>query len=165
MRNWIKSPSGQKAQKKTIKTVKSEKYRTAASNNAAERIKAGTFKTFSWKQEWIKTKKCGKIFVKSSWEKMFAEKLDNNDNIETAQYEPIAIRYNYHGSKRNYYPDFLITTKSGKTVLCEIKPKKLLNYGKNKPKAAAGRKFCKKMGWYYQIITEDILFDNVVDFL
>ena len=111
------------------------------------------------KQEWVKTKKGGKIHTRSSWEKSFALMLDENKDVLNFQYEPIAIRYNYKGGKRNYYPDFLVRMKNGDVFLYEVKPKKLINYGKNKPKAAAGKRFCRKMGWTYEIITEDRLFE------
>ena len=114
--------------------------------------------SFKWKKEIIQTKKGGKIHVKSSWEKKFALKLDEDKNVLNFQYEPICIRYNYKGRKRNYYPDFLVRMKDGDILIYEVKPKKLMNYGKNKPKAASGRRFCKKMGWEYKIITEDVLF-------
>ena len=107
---------------------------------------------------WIKTKKGGKIHVKSSWERKFAQQLDEDKNVLNFQYEPIAIRYNYKGGKRNYYPDFLVHMKNGDIIIYEVKPKSLVNYGKNKPKAAAGRRFCKKLGWTYKIITEDVIF-------
>jgi len=109
------------------------------------------------KHGWVKTQKGGKIYVRSSWEKQFAQILDEDNNVLNFQYEPIAIRYNYKGGKRNYYPDFLVRMRNGDMVLCEVKPKELIDYGKNKPKAAAGRRFCKKMGWTYKIITEDII--------
>lgn len=110
------------------------------------------------KQEWIQTKKGGRILTKSTWEKTFALSLDEDKSVLNFQYEPIAIRYNYKGGKKNYYPDFLVKMKDGTIFLYEIKPKKFVNYGKNKPKADAGRKFCRKMGWTYEIITEDRLF-------
>jgi hypothetical protein len=111
------------------------------------------------KQEWIQTKKGGKILTKSTWEKTFALILDEDKNVLNFQYEPLAIRYNYKGGKRNYYPDFLVRMKNGDIFLYEIKPKNLVNLSKNKPKAAAGRRFCRKMGWEYAIITEEKLFD------
>ena len=112
-----------------------------------------------WKQEWVRTKKGGRIFVKSSWEKKFAETLDEDKKVLNFQYEPMALRYNYKGGKRNYYPDFLVRMTDGNIIIYEVKPKNLVNYGKNKPKAAAGRRFCRKMGWSYKIITEDVLFN------
>ena len=113
------------------------------------------FKKAKWKTAKIKTKKGGTINTRSSWETKFAQILDEDKNVENFQHEPIAIRYRYRGSSRNYYPDFLVKMKDGSFYLYEIKPKDLVNYGKNKPKAAAGRRFCKKMGWTYKVITED----------
>ena len=113
---------------------------------------------FKGNSEWIRTKKGGRIHVKSSWEKKFAQMLDEDVNVLNFQYEAICIRYNYKGGKRNYYPDFVVRMISGDILIYEVKPKKLINYGRNKPKAASGRRFCKKMGWTYKIITEDVLF-------
>jgi hypothetical protein len=115
--------------------------------------------SFKWKKETIQTKKGGKISVKSSWEKKFAQLLDEDKNVLNFQYEPLCLRYNYKGKKRNYYPDFLVRMKDDRVLIYEVKPQSLISYGKNKPKAAAGRRFCRKMGWEYQIITENVLFN------
>lgn len=117
-----------------------------------------SWNSFKWKKETIQTKKGGKFCVKSSWEKKFAQLLDEDKEVLNFQYEPICIRYNYRGKKRNYYPDFLVRMKNGDIFLYEVKPRSLIDYGKNKPKAASGRRFCRKMGWNYKIITEDVLF-------
>jgi hypothetical protein len=119
---------------------------------------AQKWSSFKWKKETMQTKKGGKIHVKSSWEKKFAELLDEDTNVLNFQYEPICLRYNYNGRQRNYYPDFLVRLKTGQIVIYEIKPENLVNYGKNKPKAASGRRFCRKMGWEYKIVTEKVLF-------
>lgn len=119
---------------------------------------AKNWSSFNWKEEIIKTKKGGKIHVKSSWEKKHALMLDEDKDVLNFQYEAICIRYNYKGKKKNYYPDFLVRMKNGDIIMHEVKPKKLMSYGRNKPKAASGRRFCRKMGWKYKIITEDVLF-------
>ena len=119
---------------------------------------AKKWSSYKWKAETLQTKKGGKIKVKSSWEKKCAQMLDEDKDVLNFQYEAICIRYNYKGGKRNYYPDFLVRMKNGSVLMYEVKPKKLVDYGKNKPKAASGRRFCRKMGWKYKIITEDMLF-------
>ena len=130
------------------------------------------------------------IICRSSWESIFCEKCDANDNIVTWASEEFSIPYvSPKDNKRHrYYPDFLIKVKEAdgkfKKYVIEIKPKKqtikpkmktdsrkrprmtksyakeLENYAVNLAKWNAAIEFCKDNSLEFQIITEDILYGD-----
>ena len=130
------------------------------------------------------------IICRSSWERIFCEKCDANDNIVTWASEEFSIPYvSPKDNKRHrYYPDFLIKVKEAdgkfKKYVIEIKPKKqtikpkmktdsrkrprmtksfakeLENYAVNLAKWNAAIEFCKDNSLEFKIITEDILYGD-----
>lgn len=86
--------------------------------------------------------------MRSTWEVQFASYL-NSINIPF-EYEPFAIDYEYDGSIKKYYPDFVIT---GTNILFEVKPKNLTNKAINIAKMNA----CIAKGYDFRYITEDEL--------
>ena len=116
------------------------------------------------------------ITYRSSWEKIFIQRLEYDSNVLKWSSEPIEIPYiskekvngKWIEKRRNYNPDFLVILKSGKVLLIEIKPLSQVPLFENtilsdpaqmknqcKWKAAIG--FCKKQGWEFRIITEQNL--------
>jgi hypothetical protein len=68
---------------------------------------------------------------------------------QTLENKKYAIPYiNYEGTKRNYFPDFLINNK----YIIEVKPKKLWNSIDVKNKKDAAEKFCEKNNLIYKLI-------------
>jgi len=121
----------------------------------------------------------GKIQWRSSWELVFMQFLDNNDNILHWASESIRIPYKHPltGKPSTYVPDFFVVykNKTGKTLaeIVEIKPKKQsvieskVASAKNKmvvavnhAKWAACSAYCKAQGLTFRVITEDDLFYN-----
>jgi hypothetical protein len=121
----------------------------------------------------------GKIQWRSSWELVFMQFLDNNDNILHWASESIRIPYKHPltGKLSTYVPDFFVVykNKTGKTLaeIVEIKPKKQsvieskVASAKNKmvvavnhAKWAACSAYCKANGLGFRIVTEDDLFYN-----
>lgn len=100
---------------------------------------------------WIKTKKGGRIFWRGGWEKFFIEILDTSSLVKCFAWEPFAIPYRFDHRDRNYYPDVLITKKSGEKWLVELKGEKR---PETEAKIKAARKFCKREGYGYNIIYE-----------
>ena len=109
---------------------------------------------------------------RSSWEMKFMQYLDANDKILQWCTECVIIPYSFNGKDHKYYPDFLIVTETGKTIV-EIKPYKetlppkkskkkssnttlyeSLTYAKNQAKWNFARIFCEKRSWVFKIITE-----------
>ena len=116
------------------------------------------------------------ITYRSSWEKIFIQRLEYDSNVLKWSSEPIEIPYiskekvngKWIEKRRNYNPDFLVILKSGKVLLIEVKPLSQVPLFENtilsdpaqmknqcKWKAAIG--FCKKQGWEFRIITEQNL--------
>jgi hypothetical protein len=123
------------------------------------------------------------IIVRSSWERSFCQWLDANNNIKKWNSEGINIRYfdKFQQKYRRYYPDFYIEIlgkddkilkylieikpyketkppikskrKSNKTIMTEEK-----TYAINQAKFEAAKKYCKKMGYIWKILTEKELF-------
>jgi len=123
------------------------------------------------------------IMLKSSWEESFARWLDYNESVVRWSNEKHAIQYYdpMQSKNRRYFPDFYaaIKNKQDKVVeyIIEIKPKKETRpprktnkqskktklyqeatYITNKAKFEAAEFYCKKMGYIYKIISEDVLY-------
>lgn len=114
------------------------------------------------------------IIYRSHIEKKFMIQCDNNPNITRWASEELAIKYYNPIDKKlhRYFPDFLVRTKLGKTLVIEIKPyrqcfppkpgkrksKRFLNeqleYIKNQAKWQAARKYCEEQGTEFKVITE-----------
>lgn len=70
--------------------------------------------------------------------------------------EPFIIKYFYTIEKRyrNYLPDVIITYKSEKTILVELKPEYRLEEQKNIDKFVAAREYCEKNNITFEVWTE-----------
>jgi hypothetical protein len=110
-------------------------------------------KKFKGKPTKLKTKKGGSFTTKSSYETKYAKMLDADPNVVRFVYEPFKIPYQYRGRKKNYIPDFLVEYVDGSEELIEVKPKSLVNYGKNKLKIRAG----ERHEMAFRVITEEDL--------
>ena len=118
------------------------------------------------------------IIYRSSWELRLMSQFDNDVNVVTWSSEEYKIPYISPIDKKQhvYYPDFLIKTKNGDTILIEVKPKfqtqppqktpgktkkryirEVFDFGKNIAKWEAAEKACKINKWKFQILTEDHL--------
>jgi len=110
---------------------------------------------------------------RSSWEKTLMVHLDTNDAIKGWCSECVMIPYYFNGKPHRYYPDFLVMDNEGNTKLIEVKPHRQtipprkskkkskktnlyeqVTYHKNLAKWEAAKKFCKKRGWEFKIVTE-----------
>lgn len=82
-----------------------------------------------------------------------------NLKIENAECKKYRIHYDFNGSGRNYFADWVINEK----YLIEIKPKKLWSTPQNKAKFEATKEYCKENNLIFKIIEpikltkEDIL--------
>ena len=121
----------------------------------------------------------GNIIYRSSWEKIFCDWCDKNDNIICWQSEERRIRYYDPVMKKNrtYYPDFYIKYKRNDGIiveeLIEVKPQKqvkgppvnpkrrskawlneVYQYAQNKAKWKAAAEYCEDRGMSFRLITE-----------
>ena len=117
------------------------------------------------------------IIYRSLWERSFMRYCDENKDIVEWGSEELIVPYispldNKH---HRYFPDFYIKTKNGDKFMVEIKPKKFTKppkpkkritkayihetkeWHRNQAKWKAAKNVCEKLGWKFQIITEDHL--------
>lgn len=122
------------------------------------------------------------IVYRSSWELNCMSYFDKNPDIIWWGSEEFCIPYKspIDGRMHRYFPDFIVKTKNGDTVVFEVKPaaqskppekktritKKYLNevktWGINQAKWDAAVKFCRKKNWQFKVITERDLFGKRV---
>lgn len=114
---------------------------------------------------------------RSSWELVFMQFLDSNDNISHWASESIRIPYKHPltGKPTIYVPDFFVVynNKYNKTIaeVVEIKPKKQsliesrvasakdrMVVAINHAKWQAAAAYCKQQGFGFRVITEDDLY-------
>ena len=130
----------------------SKEVREKMSKTRAERIQSGEIKLS--KGECVFFQKANKeVFARSSWEKDYIEKIDQDQNIVSAIFEPFVISYQYDQG-RNYIPDILIFYKDGTKKLVEIKPSYFLDAEINKCKFSAAQKYCDEKGMIFEVWTE-----------
>lgn len=116
---------------------------------------------------------------RSSWELVFMQFLDNNDNITHWASEAIKIPYRhpFTGKQTIYVPDFFVVynNKHGQRIaeVVEIKPKKQslieskaasakdkMIVAINHAKWAAANAYCKQQGFVFRVINEDMIFHS-----
>ena len=115
---------------------------------------------------------------RSSWEMVFMNFCDGNENVLHWASESIIIPYRhpFTGKTSKYIPDFFVVyqNKVGKRMaeVVEIKPKKQsiienkasaknkMVVAINHAKWAAANAYCKSQGFVFRVITEDDIFAN-----
>ena len=113
---------------------------------------------------WVDSKKGGKVYCASGWEKIRVNTLDNNPLVSSFQKDKIRIKYEILGVIHVYIVDFLIKYENRELVLEEVKPK-LGFYDStetevSKAKFIAARKHCILNGWTFRVIdTKESLLD------
>jgi hypothetical protein len=120
----------------------------------------------------------GEPRYRSSWENVFMNFCDTNENVMQWASEPVRISYRHPltGRMTTYVPDFIVTYRgpnnTTRAELIEIKPKSqsiiedrqsqrdraivAVNYCK----WAAAQAWCKQNGLTFRVITESDIFRN-----
>ena len=118
-----------------------------------------------------------RVFFRSLWERQVFRFLDANPDVKAWVSEEIVIPYVCKTDNRvhRYFVDLKITMANGQTYLIEIKPKsqtvpptqpkrktakyitEVMQYVKNSCKWSAANQYAVKMGWKFEVWTEDTL--------
>lgn len=93
------------------------------------------------------------VHLRSSWERAYAQKLDEDPNVISWTYESTIIPYTYAGKQRNYVPDFLVE-RTDSVVLVEVKPNVLKDKPLNVAKFQAAERWCQEKGMMF-LVTEN----------
>ena len=116
----------------------------------------------------LETRKVGKIFYRSSWEKAVCEYLDlpeDENDVVSFSVEPFCVEYtNSNGKTRYTRIDFLVELRNGARAILEVKPKSLLKYGENMNKAIGIQKYCSEHGMLFFFVHESDL-DNMCNII
>ena len=101
-----------------------------------------------------------RITYRSMWERRFMLYCDRSPNILRWSSEEMHIPYYFEedGKWHNYYPDFVVDTLDGRTIVVEIKPHYQRGHKKNKAKWKTAREYCKEHGYEFKVMTEKELF-------
>jgi hypothetical protein len=124
------------------------------SDAISQKIVDGLWTHTGFKTEWYVSKKAGRIFLRSSYESVFARQLDNDNDVVTFTSEPLKIPYTHDERRKNYIPDFLVEYRDGKKEIIEVKPCTLVSSDEVSVKTSAAIKFCNDLGISYRIVTE-----------
>jgi hypothetical protein len=95
---------------------------------------------------------------RSSWELVVAKYLDFAEDVLSYTYESIKIPYvsNLKSSRVRYYiPDFIVTYKTGKSVIVEVKRKSAVDQHLVSKKAQFATYYAKNNNMEYEFWTED----------
>jgi len=101
-----------------------------------------------------------KITYRSLWERRFMLYCDRSEQIVTWSSEELHIPYYFAEDNKwhNYYPDFVVETADGRTIVVEIKPGFQRKYKRNQAKWVYAENYCKKHGYEFKVMTEKELF-------
>lgn len=92
------------------------------------------------------------IKYESGDEKLFLEYLDENQAIKSIKTQSLCIHFKKKDQERKYFPDFVIHTKSGHIIICEIKAITNMSYYLNMEKYEVLKTYCKEHGYGYGTI-------------
>lgn len=105
---------------------------------------------FAWSRGKYVSSKSRRIYhYRSSWERLYMERLDADPDVVDWEYEFTSILYELNGVSRRYVPDFHVIKKSTGHELVEVKPTSLRSTGMNCAKQEAAIKYCAELGWKY----------------
>ncbi|MGE5328882.1 MAG: Mu transposase C-terminal domain-containing protein [Deltaproteobacteria bacterium] len=86
------------------------------------------------------------------------EDFSQKYNIHRSVLIPIIIPYEWNGKSYKYFPDFLLTLKSGEVIVVEVGSIEEKEKEKSLSKAMAAIDYCKNRGWeYWLIVSNNIL--------
>jgi len=112
-------------------------------------------KNKNYRSEFVETRKAGKVFCRSSWEKKICESLDNNVKVKEFKLEPFYVPYvNEKGKSRYSRIDFLVTMFNERKAILEIKPIGMESINNNKCKILGYKDYCRKHGIQFMWINE-----------
>lgn len=101
------------------------------------------------------------FYYRSSWELYLLKYMDSSDEIINIEKSP-SIDYEFRSRHKLYYPDFLITLKSGVRVMIEVKPYHFLHDDKVVAKRLAALQYCRQNSIRYLTLTQyEIYSDNL----
>lgn len=108
-----------------------------------------------YEEGWLRTKKGGRLYYRSSWEKTFLKLADVDSFIVKAVKAPFRIKYRFKGKLHTYFPDFLVTLRTGTEILVEIK-----GYHQGEKhwlaKKKAAEEFCSKKGLPFKVFRKEV---------
>jgi hypothetical protein len=92
------------------------------------------------------------VTYESNDERLFLEYLDENKAVKSIKTQSLCIHYQYNNEPHKYYPDFVIHTRSGHIIICEVKALINMSYHMNIRKYEVLKAYCKTHGYGYGTI-------------
>lgn len=109
----------------------------------------------AYKSGWISTKKGGRIYYRSSWEKKFLQLVDKIKSVALIKGHPIRLPYKFSGKYSTYFVDFLVGLINGLEFLVEIK-----GYHQSedqwKAKEKVAKKYCEKLNIPFIVFRKEV---------
>jgi hypothetical protein len=102
---------------------------------------------------WYNSSKVGMIYHRSSWERDYYMKLDQDPEVSYYETETINISYVFEGKERKYYPDVIVYFMDSSQKIVEIKPSYKLVEPKTQAKLEAARNWSKETGIEFELIS------------
>lgn len=118
----------------------------------ARKIKASKKGNFRGKFPSNKNRKM--IYWESLLERDYVRTLEFDKEVVMFDSQPLEIEYLHYGKKRSYFPDFLVTMRTEKVYLVEVKPEDKVEDEENKLKAEVGKMYSEEQDWEYKVVTE-----------
>lgn len=137
-----------------------KKFSKKLSKSMAEthRLRGNVFHKFH-DSGFVNTKKAGRVFCRSSWEKNVCKYLDENNSVMAYELEPFCIKYlNQNEEERYSRIDFFVESKDGIKLMIEVKPSGLIEH--DKYKIHGYKVYCQENGIRFMLATEKVVLDG-----
>jgi len=148
-------PRSEETKAKQRKAWTPEKRREHGANMSRIRVEQMLSGTVSlgnarhYHRGWIETQKGGRIFVRSSWERDYAKRLDEDPSVTSFRYEAYKIPYIFEGFRHTALIDFRVEFTDGSNMLVEVKPPPLVGR-KERVRFLTIACFAEKLGWSFR---------------
>jgi hypothetical protein len=106
-----------------------------------------------YRRGWLVTRKAGRVYFRSGWEKECYKALDTNSEVESFQVEPFSIPYRFQGRVRNYFPDCLARLRSGRQILIEVRADWRFDLPKARAQFRAAQRYARAHGMEFRILS------------
>lgn len=140
---WLKQVNTPTANRKRSRTLKK-------AYASGERKPFGSQPPY--RRGWLQTKKAGRIYCHSSWERIRAKYFDQDPDVVSFSKDTFVVKYIFRGRVHSCFVDFLIVYADGTRVVEEIK-------GRTDgrlwlAKQCAIQKACKRAGYQFRLLTK-----------
>jgi hypothetical protein len=105
---------------------------------------------------WYNSKKAGRFFYESSWERVLVQILDSSPLVVEVIHEPFRIPFKFESEWFSYFPDFYIRMRDGQEFVIEPRAEFRAKEPRSLAQYAAAVPFCRARGIEFRVFMHQI---------